>query len=87
MYFDPSISLGLAEEEMHLSFTNPVNDNLFYQSDATIERASIFSLDGSLVRELTNPAGEIDFRGIHSGVYLVHFKSSKGMLTARIVHL
>lgn len=87
MYFDPSISLGLEEEEIHLSYTNPVNDYLFYQSDATIEKASIFSIDGSMVSEINNPEGEIDFRGIDSGVYLVHFKSGKGMLTARIVHL
>lgn len=87
MYFDPSIFLGLEEEEMHLSYTNPVNDYLFYQSDAIIDNASIFSLDGSLVRELANPVGEIDFRGIHSGVYLVHFKSGKGILIARIIHL
>ncbi len=88
MYFDPSVSLGLEEQtEMHISYTNPVNDHLFYQSDAKIEKASIFSLDGSKVREITNPTGEIDFQGINSGLYLIHFKSERESHIARILHL
>lgn len=88
MYFDKLISLGIeGKERMQIAYSNPVNDRLFYQSDTHIEKASVFSLNGSLVREITNPAGEIDFQGIESGIYLVHFKSAQEIVTARIVRL
>ncbi len=88
MYFDPSISLGLEEQdEMQISYTNPVNDQLHYQSAAKIEKVSVYSTDGSLVRETYNPDGKIDFRGINSGLYLIHFSSQKGTYTARIIRL
>lgn len=88
MFFSNLISLGIEEkEEIQLSYTNPVNDQLYYQADAKIEKASVFSPDGSIVSEITGPNGEIDFRGINPGFYLVHFKTDKGTFTARIVHL
>ena len=88
MYFDKLISLGIeGKERMQIAYSNPVNDRLFYQSDTHIEKASVFSLNGSLVSEINNPAGEIDFQGIESGIYLVHFKSAQEIVTARIVRL
>ncbi|WP_343635378.1 T9SS type A sorting domain-containing protein [Fluviicola sp.] len=88
MYFDKLISLGIEKKKsIQISYSNPVNDRLLYQSDSKIEKASVFSLNGSLVREINAPAGEIDFQGIESGMYLVHFESGEGIVTARIVRL
>jgi hypothetical protein len=88
MYFDPSISLGLEEKnEIAVSYTNPVHDYMLYQSTTKIDKVSIFSTDGSLVREITNPGEEIDFQGINAGLYLVRFNSGKGIYRARVVHL
>jgi hypothetical protein len=88
MFFDNLISLGIEEErEVHVTYSNPVNDRLFYQSNAKIERVSVFSLNGSLIKEINDPSGEVDFQGINSGMYLVHFKSDQEIFTARVVCL
>lgn len=88
MYFNNLISLNLDDkDEITISYTNPISDKLFYKSDTKIEKVSVFSVDGSMVREIKNPEGEIDFQGIDSGIYLIHFNSGKGAFTARIVHL
>lgn len=71
---NPDINL---EERDVVVYPNPTTDNLFIKSnrDIIINRINIYTLEGRLVKQLTNLESSIDVRDLKSGIYILQLES------------
>lgn len=72
----------------HVRLTpNPVNDQLFVQTDVPFDRVRIFNATGVLAIKLENPAPtqSVQVDALPSGVYFIQFEKSNGFWTTRFV--
>jgi glycosidase len=68
-------------------YPNPVNDQLFIDSESTIESMSIYSLSGIPVLSVNHlkPSDSIDVSGLVSGMYIIHIKNAGEIRTGKFV--
>ncbi len=72
--------IGLNEIRAHqLSFyPNPVKNKLEIQSEFPVAKASLFSLNGTLIRELTEVRDVIDVSALKPGIFILEFTDVDG---------
>lgn len=81
-------STALDENEFDLEFSlypNPVNDQLFIDSEEKIEMLEIFRIDGSKVMELRNVNRQINVADLSNGIYLLRLRSADKSNTIRFI--
>ncbi len=64
-------------------YPNPVKGLLNLQTEATIDRLEIYSVNGNRVLLLTEPGKQIDIRQLKNGVYLLKVLSGDKLLTTK----
>lgn len=62
-----------------------ITGNTVLLSGAELYNASIYALTGSLVTSINAHDNSISLEGVAKGIYLVHFTTSEGVITRKIV--
>ena len=83
----PTLSLGQNVQASKLTlYPNPVTDQLFLSSsDQKIENVAIYSLNGTLVKNIKNVVESIDVSNLTAGSYLVKVTTDQGSFTKKII--
>lgn len=87
---DNSTKLGIDQEVLNTEislYPNPAVDNItvLNDSDATVERVSVYNMLGKLVLEESNPINAISLKDLSEGVHLVKIETSQGTLHKTIL--
>ena len=85
-------NLSIEDQELNSKvkiFPNPTSDNLFITSEAHIEKASIYDINGRLLKTVVFYGNEtqrtIDLQKLSLGVYVIKLSSKHGELTQKII--
>jgi len=82
-------TLGLsqnAETQKLTLYPNPVTNNLFLSSDSQkIKSVMIYSINGALVKSISNTIENIDVSNLNAGSYLVKVTTDQGSFTQKII--
>lgn len=84
--FMVALPLGGTEHlhEKVVFYPNPVVDKLFIDSDTSID-ISIFSLEGSLIKEIPNAKNQVDLSSLDAGAYIIQMQDQSAITTQRII--
>ncbi len=63
----------------------PLGSELRIDSEAPIEKVTIFSLLGQKLKEVNDPAGNIDLAGLSRGIYMIKIFSDKGSTARKLI--
>jgi len=80
-------ALGISEYELDASITvypNPVKEQLYINSENTIELVTIYDINGRVLQENKNTS-TISVNNLTNGLYFVTVRSNKGQRTIKIV--
>jgi hypothetical protein len=66
---------------------NPVNDELFlkYENTLTIKAVSIYDLKGRIISKFNKSFNKISTRKLSKGIYIISIKTSKGIISKKII--
>ncbi|MCL7752667.1 T9SS type A sorting domain-containing protein [Polaribacter sp. Z022] len=67
------------------TYPNPVENNLFINSQEKIQSAEVFNLLGTKVLSLNNVQGSLDVSSLSKSIYILKLTSDKGISTKRFV--
>lgn len=84
---------NLSIDDLELSniklYPNPVNDKLYFSSEVYVDKASIYDINGRLLKTIVFYGNEnlrvIDLQKLTTGLYVVQFSSENGKLTHKII--
>lgn len=87
---DNSTKVGIDQEVLNTEislYPNPAVDNItvLNDSDATVEKVSVYNMLGKLVLEESNPINAISLKDLSEGVHLVKIETSQGTLHKTIL--
>jgi len=66
-------------------YPNPVQDRLYIQSPARVNRVEVYSLLGNLVKIVENNVQQVPVGNLTSGVYMIRIITDEGIVTQRFV--
>lgn len=66
-------------------FSNPVDDILKIQTEVTIERIEIYSIEGKLIKQIDNPEVQINLTDFDSGIYLLYFYTKDKVIKGKVI--
>ncbi len=85
VYIGPQADIPELDQTISV-YPNPVNNQLYIQSQETINAIEIFSYDGKLVLAQKNYLGTpIDVSNLAKGMYIVEFSTASGLITKKFV--
>lgn len=66
-------------------YPNPANDRLYFETDVNTEWIKIYSINGQLIEEQTNPGfkHELNTTNYANGLYVMHIATSNGTVYKR----
>ena len=80
-----SMGVSSFSELNQLSFPNPVSDNIFINSNVSIDKVEIYNLIGNLVLKQEVDTKQIDVTNLQSGIYLISFFSGEEKIVRKII--
>lgn len=67
-------------------YPNPASSFVFIKNQQqNIERITIYSMNGQLIKSETQPLEKMDIRDIHSGIYILKIDTEKGSKSVKFV--
>jgi len=66
-------------------YPNPTKANIHIRTNVAIEKITIHTLSGQIVKEITNPTNTIPTDFLSSGVYIIKVMTSKGNLVSKFI--
>jgi hypothetical protein len=84
--FTPLLELATNNIDSHLIiYPNPVSSilNIDYNSD--IESIAIYSITGTLVKEIKGKVTSIELSNLSNGSYFITIQSNKGVINKRFI--
>ena len=76
-----SLTLGVNEVEEAKKvaiYPNPVKDNLFFDTDLDVKSASVYSINGQLIKKASVSDNKIYVGDLQSGMYILNLESNDG---------
>jgi beta-glucanase (GH16 family) len=80
-----SMGVSSFSELNQLSFLNPVSDNIFINSNVSIDKVEIYNLLGNLVLKQEVDTKQIDVTSLQSGIYLISFFSGEEKIVKKVI--
>ena len=68
-------------------YPNPTATTIQINTNTDIEKATIFTLSGKIVKEITNPSKTIPIEYLSSGTYIIKVTTEKRSLVSKFVKL
>jgi minor extracellular serine protease Vpr len=66
-------------------YPNPSRDELYINSKNTIEKATILSIDGKIIKSISNNTNTLDVSFLNPGMYFLNIKSNNTIKTLKFI--
>ncbi|MGY0392211.1 T9SS type A sorting domain-containing protein [Bizionia sp. KMM 8389] len=86
--YEYNSTLGLEDDiydfELKL-YPNPASDRLFIKSNKTINRLTIYNVNGQVIKQIHSISNGVDVSSLPTGLYFLNIKTAKGEISKKFI--